>query len=113
WERFLDFELGHFQAALRLFKDTERRDPQELLGSGELPDFIQFSSQRAFVRQVIAEEVSLRKNGTDFVPEDREGRSSLEYREAVNAHGSPSTTVSNTYSWSPGTELVRVRNQAA
>ncbi|HVY80714.1 MAG TPA: hypothetical protein VG994_07010, partial [Steroidobacteraceae bacterium] len=47
WERFLDFELGHFQAALRLFKDTERRDPQELLGSGELPDFIQFSSQRA------------------------------------------------------------------
>jgi len=32
WERFLDYELGHFQVALQLFKEMERRDPAEVLG---------------------------------------------------------------------------------
>jgi hypothetical protein len=113
WERFLDFELGHFQAALKLFKDTERRDPEEVLGDGRLPDFIKFQSQRDFVRKTVEEETQLRKNGTDFVDEDEEGASSLEYRKAVNAHGSPSTTVSATYSWTPGTELMRASGKAA
>jgi hypothetical protein len=107
WERFLDFELGHFQAALKLFKDTERRDPAEVLGDGKLPDFIKFESQRDFVRKTVEEEATLRKNGTEFVEEDKEGKSSLAYRKAVNAQGSPSTTVSDTYSWMPGTELSR------
>jgi hypothetical protein len=107
WEKFLDYELGHFQVALQLFKDTERRDPAEVLGDGKLPDFIKFESQREFVKQTVLSEVPLRKNGTDFVDEASEGQSSLEYRSAVNADGSPSTTVSDTYSWTPGTELTR------
>jgi hypothetical protein len=113
WERFLDYELGHFQVALQLFKDTQRRDPSEVLGDGKLPDFIQFKSQREFVKQTVLSEVPLRKNGTEFVDEGAEGQSSLEYRKAVNAEGSPSTTVSDTYSWTPGTELVRVEVTAA
>jgi hypothetical protein len=113
WEKFLDYELGHFQAALLLFKDTERRDPAEVLGNGKLPDFIKFQSQREFVKQTVLNEVPLRKNGTDFVDEASEGKSSLEYRKAVNAEGSPSTTVSDTYSWTPGTELMRARTKAA
>src|SRR5690606_21918782 len=113
WEKFLDYELGHFQAALLLFKDTERRDPQEVLGDGKLPDFIKFESQREFVKHTVMNEVPLRKNGTDFVDEKSEGKSSLEYREAVNADGSPSMTVSDTYSWTPGTELMRMKPKAA
>src|SRR3982751_2444711 len=34
WERFLDYELGHLELAMRLFKDVERRDPAEVLGDG-------------------------------------------------------------------------------
>jgi hypothetical protein len=113
WERFLDFELGHFQAALKLFKDTERRDPAEVLGDGRLPDFIRFESQREFVRKTVEEEATLRKNGTEFVEEAAEGKSSIAYRKAVNADGSPSTTVSDTYSWMPGTELARPDVKAA
>lgn len=113
WEKFLDYELGHFQAALQLFKDTERRDPAEVLGDGKLPGFIEFESQREFVKQTVLNEVPLRKNGTDFVDEASEGRSSLDYRKAVNADGSPSTTVSDTYSWTPGTELMRAQVRAA
>ena len=107
WERFLDYELGHLQAALQLFKQVERRDPAELLGTGELPPFIEFASQREFVRRVVEQETHLRKDGTQFVPEDREGKSSLDYRAHINSEGSPSETVSATYSWMPGTELAR------
>ena len=107
WERFLDYELGHLQVALQLFKDVERRDPAEVLGDGNLPEGIRFESQRAFVRQVVETEAQLRKNGTDFVDEAQEGKSSLDYRKAVNAGGSPSETVSATYHWTPGTELMR------
>jgi hypothetical protein len=113
WERFLDYELGHFQVALKLFKDVERRDPETVLGDGKLPPFIQFESQRQFVRQTIARETSLRKNGTGYVFEKDEGRTSLEYRAAVNSDGSPSTAVSDTYSWAPGTELTRAKVRAA
>lgn len=108
WEKFLDYELGHFQIALKLFKDIERRDPAEVLGNGKLPPFIEFRSQREFVRKTVEAEVQLRKDGTEFVDEADEGSSSLEYRKAVNALGSPSSTVSDTYSWTPGTELMRV-----
>jgi hypothetical protein len=108
WERFLDYELGHLQAAMQLFKDIERRDPAELLGNGALPPFIQFESQREFVRKVVETETQLRKDGTRFVDEAQEGKSSLAYRQAVNAQGSPSEAVAATYSWTPGTELMRM-----
>lgn len=107
WERFLDYELGHLQVALRLFKDIERRDPAEVLGDGLLPRFIEFRSQRGFVRHVVESETQLRKNGTQFVDQAQEGETSLAYRNTVNAAGSPSTNVSATWSWTPGTELAR------
>jgi hypothetical protein len=107
WERFLDYELGHLQVALRLFKDIERRDPAEVLADGKLPAFIQYKSQRDFVRQTLAAEVGLRKDGTQFVEEDDEAVSSMTYRNQLNSEGSPSQAVSAGYQWSPGTELNR------
>ena len=107
WERFLDYELGHFQVALKLFKDIERRDPAEVLGDGTLPRFIEFRSQRDYLRRVVEEETGMRKDGTRFVSAAGEGASSLVYRDAVNGAGSPSQAVSATYAWSPGTELTR------
>ena len=107
WERFLDYELGHLQVALRLFKDLERRDPAEVLGDGLLPRFIEFQSQRGFIRHVVENETGLRKDGTQFVDAAKEGASSLAYRSVVNAAGSPSTNVSATWTWAPGTELTR------
>jgi hypothetical protein len=108
WERFLDYELGHFQVALRLFKDTERRDPAEVLGNGALPPLIEFKDHRQFVRGVLEHEEHMRKNGTQFVSTSDEGTTSTEYREEMNRLGSPSTTVSEGYVWTPGTELARL-----
>ncbi|MGH6648231.1 hypothetical protein [Aquabacterium sp.] len=107
WERFLDYELGHLSTVIELFKAHERRDPAEVLSDGKLPPGIAFESHREYLREVIAQETSLRKDGTQFVDEQGEGESSLAYRAQMNADGSPSETVSATYRWTPGTELAR------
>lgn len=113
WERFLDYELGHLQVALQLFKDSERRDPAELLGDGLLPPAIEFKSQRDFVRQVLAAEVGLRKDGTRFVEEDAESVASIAHRNQLNSQGSPSQDISAGWRWTPGTELRRDMLSAA
>ncbi len=105
WERFLDYELGHLQVAIRLFEDLERRDAAQVLGDGRLPPGIAFKSQREFVRQVLAAEVGLRKDGTRFVPEDDEAVSSMTWRNQMNGAGVASQQVAGGYQWSPGGEL--------
>jgi hypothetical protein len=91
-------------AVIELFKKHEKRDPMELLPES-LPDPIPFASQREFVRQTLAGEVELRANGTEIVPKEKESDASKEYRQAVNADGSPSETVAAGYRWAPGSEL--------
>lgn len=106
WERFLDYELGHLQVVIELCK-SQGIDPAELLGDGELPAPIVFKSHRDYLREVIAAETQLRKDGTEFVDADEEGQTSLLYRDQMNSEGSPSETVSATYRWTAGTELAR------
>ncbi|GAA4325939.1 hypothetical protein GCM10023144_08790 [Pigmentiphaga soli] len=104
WERFLDYEFGHLTLMRELYKQHERRDPDEIL-AGVIPAPIQFSTHRDFVRTVLANEVSLRAKGTAFVPKDRESALSIEARAYLNSQGSPSEAVSAGYRWTPGTEL--------
>lgn len=107
WERFLDYEQGHLHRVGELLKQYERRDPEEIL-AGSLPDgLLQFKSHRDFVRQVLADEIDLRTNGTQYVPKAKEGESSLLYRKQMNADGIPSYIASAGYEWQPGTELNR------
>lgn len=111
WERFLDYELGHLQAVMELFKRIENRDPAELLPQ-KLPDAIEFKSQREFVRNVLENEADLRTNGTKFVPKNKESKLSIDYREYMNSEGNPSEIVTAGYIWRPGTELTSSENQA-
>lgn len=106
WERFLDYELGHFHMACDALTQYAKRDPAEIITS----DFsapLEFRSQREFVRKVLATEVDLRTDGAQFVTRDKEGPNSILYRNMVNADGSPSEAVASGYIWSPGTELSR------
>lgn len=105
WEKFLDYELAHFNMVAKIFKKVERRDPEEIIPE-TLPDPIAFKSQRQFVREVLQNEVDLRANGKDFVSKDQESKFSLHYRKTVNAKGSPSEMVAQNYWWSPGTEII-------
>jgi rubrerythrin len=106
WERFLDYELGHFHEACDALKQYEKRDPASIVTT----DFaapLAFRSQREFVRKVLFNEVGLRTSGTEFVARDEEGPNSIRYRDMINADGSPSEAVASGYIWTPGTELNR------
>ena len=70
-----------------------------------LPDPIPITSQREFVRQVLAAEVDLRADGTQFVDKALENPRSIEYRRHLNSEGSPTELVAGGYRWRPGTEL--------
>lgn len=106
WERFLDYELGHLNKVMALFKKYERRDPAEILPE-RLPDPIAYQSQREFVRKTLSEEIDLRARGTKFVHKTEEGEASKRYREQLNSTGSPSDAVAMNYRWQPGTELAK------
>lgn len=108
WERFLDYELGHLDLVMQLFRQHEGRDPAEILPA-TLPDPIAYESQRDFVRLVLNREVDLRAAGPQFVPREQESRASLDYRARLNADGSPSQIVAAGYTWRPGTELAHNR----
>ncbi|HEX7027525.1 MAG TPA: hypothetical protein VF268_09805 [Gammaproteobacteria bacterium] len=112
WERFLDYELGHLDLVINLFKKHEGRDPAEILPE-RLPDPIPYESQRDFVRQTLKQEVNLRTDGTKFVDKSKESRQSQEYRKHMNSQGSPTDTVAADYRWQPGTELNRKPAAAA
>ena len=104
WDRFLDYELGHLHHVMELFKKVENRDPAEVLPA-TLPEPIDFTSHREFVRETLVNEVDLRADGMDFVDKANEPERSLRYREQLNSEGSPSSAVSAGYVWMPGTEL--------
>lgn len=109
WERFLDYELGHLRVAMQLFKKFERRDPAEVLPE-RLPEKIDYTSHREFVRNVLAREVDLRARGTQFIHAAQENANSpsVQYREQMNAEGSPSEAVAAGYRWQPGTEITKL-----
>lgn len=105
WERFLDYELGHFHEVAELFKKIERRDPQELF-LGKIPSPIEYKSQRDFVRKVLKEEVNYRSVEKEFVKTpDKESALSRQYRDQLNSEGSPSEIVTAGYIYKPGTEI--------
>ena len=66
---------------------------------------VEFKSQRAFVRQVLDDEINLRTNGVEYVNKNKESKDSLQYRKKMNADGVPAEIVSAGYEWRPGTEL--------
>jgi hypothetical protein len=104
WERFVDYELGHLHVAMDLFRRYEKRDPAEILPMS-LPEPIDFSSQRKYVRQTLAEQVTFRANGRQIVTLEEDSKLSIAYRRQMNSDGSPSERVAAGYQWRPGTEL--------
>lgn len=107
WQRFVEYELGQLHYVMNLYKEIERRDPEEILPS-ELPDPIKYETHRDFVREVLAGETDMRAVGQDFVQAGQgESEATLAYRQQLNSEGSPSETVAAGYRWAPGTEIAK------
>jgi hypothetical protein len=106
WERFLDYELGHLQIVMDLFKQVEKRDPAELLPK-ELPEPIAYQSHRDFVRRVLQADADLRAAGPQFIRAAAgEPERTVDYRAQLNGDGSPSQIAATDYTWTPGSELM-------
>jgi hypothetical protein len=106
WERFVNYELGHFHLVKDLFQRFDKRDPEEVVPMS-LPEPIDYREHRDFVRNVLRKEVDLRASGTEFIhkDEERSDSPSVQYREQMNSSGSPSEIVADGYRWKPGGEL--------
>jgi hypothetical protein len=106
WERFVNYELGHFHFVMDLFQKTEKGDAAEIVPMS-LPEPIEYIKHREFVRRVLSNEVDLRAQGTQFIHKDQEKSNSpsVQYRNQLNSKGSPSDTIAAGYRWRPGGEL--------
>jgi hypothetical protein len=94
WELHLNMEIEQLHVACELLRKYEGKNPAELLPA-QLPEVTRFESNKEYVRQVLAEQISLTADGTDYVPMDLlpEYHRYFAYQRAVNGGGVPSEQV--------------------
>ncbi len=57
WEDFLITEISHLHMAKDLLKQYENKEWQQVIPGGEFPDLLAFSSQKEYIRNVLANTV--------------------------------------------------------
>jgi hypothetical protein len=95
WERHCEMEIGQLQVAAAALERFEGVAAAELLPR-ELPDIaLTFEPNKAYVRQVLAEQVDLRKNGIDYVDLAQLGPDHryFDYQRALETSKAPSELV--------------------
>jgi hypothetical protein len=94
WELHLNMELEHLRIACELMRNYEKRDPEQFLPK-ELPEPVHLEENKQYVRQVLANQVALTADGTEFVPVKQlpEDARYFSYQQTVNQGGVPSEQV--------------------
>jgi rubrerythrin len=94
YELHLAMETEHLRIACELVKKVERRDPEEFLPKS-IDRPLQFKENKAYVRQVLANQVDLTSKDTEFVPVTslNEDDRYFAYNGSVNADWVPSEDV--------------------
>jgi hypothetical protein len=97
WERHLDMEIGQLQAACEMMRKYDKRDPAEFLPT-ELPPPTLFEENKAYVRQILENQINLTGDGPGFVSVNDlpENHRYFTYQATVNGNG-----------WVPSEEVVR------
>ncbi|MBD2096161.1 hypothetical protein H6F90_13545 [Trichocoleus sp. FACHB-591] len=94
WELHLNMEIEHLRIACDLLRQYENRDPEEFLPPS-LPETMRFEENKDYIRQVLADQVNLTTQDTEFVPVEQlpEDARYFQYQKTVNAGGVPSEQV--------------------
>src|SRR3546814_9346449 len=95
WELHLDMEIGQLHAACDLLRRFEGVEPEEILPP-ELPDTpVSFEPNKDYVREILASQIDLRADGTEYVSVDElpSDHRYFRYQDTVNAGGAPSEAV--------------------
>jgi hypothetical protein len=98
WELHLNMEIEHLRVACDLMKQYEKRDPADFLPA-KLPEPVLFQPNKQYVRKVLAEQINLTANRTEFVPIEQlpKDHSYYQYQKAVNSEDIPSQEVISKY----------------
>jgi hypothetical protein len=95
YELHLGMELEHLRLACELMREIEKRDPESFLPAGGAERSVAFRENKAYLRQVLADQVELTSKDSEFVPvtqlpaEDRY----FDYQRTVNAGFNPTEAV--------------------
>lgn len=94
WQTCLEMELGHLQIACEIYRKYEKKDPEALLPEAFPPSLI-LQSNMEYVRDILANQVHLTANLTDFVPVDQlpKDHRYFAYQRMVNQKFIPSQEV--------------------
>lgn len=94
YELHLNMEIEHLRLACEMMRKIEGRDPAELLPASIEQPLI-FQDNKAYVREVLANQVDLTAKGTEFVPigDLRSDHRYFSYQAIVNEGGVPSEDV--------------------
>jgi hypothetical protein len=68
WEMHLAQEIAHLQRAAELLQQYENKDWQQVIPGGEFPKLLQFHDTRAYVRQVLDQQILLTANREQYMP---------------------------------------------
>jgi rubrerythrin len=95
YELHLNMEIEHLRLARELMQRIEKRDPAEELLPNGLERPLQFRENKAYVRQVLRDQVNLTCDKADFVQIDElpQGHRFFAYQKAVNEGWVPSEAV--------------------
>jgi rubrerythrin len=94
WDLHLGMEIEHLRIAAQALEEIEGKDAAELVGPGyDAP--MTFEENKAYLRQVVSEQVELTAWDSEFLPVEKlpEGHRYFEYQAIVNAGGVPSEQV--------------------
>jgi len=94
WESHLEMEIGHLHGAVELMKRVEGKDPVSEFPDS-FPEPLTFESNVDYVREILANQVGLTGNLTDYVPVSSlpEDHRYFQVQQVINAGGAPSQQV--------------------
>lgn len=68
WEMHLQQEIAHLHRAAELLRQYENKDWQQVIPGGAFPKLLQFHDTRAYVRQVLGQQIQLTANRETYTP---------------------------------------------
>ncbi|HEX5421514.1 MAG TPA: hypothetical protein VFY39_16095 [Gammaproteobacteria bacterium] len=68
YELHCNMEIEHLRVACQMMREIEKRDPESILPAPEFQRALKFESNKAYVREVLANQLELTTKDSDFVP---------------------------------------------
>lgn len=99
WQEFFEQECAHLKIAVKMLEKYEKKSFKDVCGDGDFPELLNFESQKAYIREVIANSInftSTTSRGYKQVSDLKENNVFFEYQKQIingNAQSEPAHLV--------------------